>query len=116
MWCSSTLIPGLRSSRLRRPDRLLHLAHGALQTDEDGAGNDAVTDVQFLDAGDADGAGIIVKAEGGALPLIWLVDGVPIDSDPARREAELPAGSRGFLKLSVIDAKGRADRVSVRVR
>ena len=35
--------------------------------------------------------GIIVKAEGGALPLTWLVDGVPINSDPARREAELPA-------------------------
>ena len=58
---------------------------------------------------------IIVKAEGGALPLIWLVDGVPIDSDPAKREAELPAGS-GFHKLSVIDAKGRADRVTIRLK
>ena len=34
---------------------------------------------------------VVVKAEGGALPLTWLVDGVPIDSDPVRREAELPA-------------------------
>ena len=48
---------------------------------------------------------IVVKAEGGALPLTWLVDGVPIASDPDRREAELPAASRGFLKLSVIDAR-----------
>jgi penicillin-binding protein 1C len=58
---------------------------------------------------------IIVKAEGGSLPLIWLVDGVPVDSDPARREAELPAES-GFHKLSVIDAKGRADRVTIRLK
>ena len=35
---------------------------------------------------------------------------------PARREAELPAASRGFLKLSVIDAKGRADRVTIRLK
>ena len=52
---------------------------------------------------------ILFKADGGRAPLTWLVDGVPIASDPARREAELPAASRGFLKLSVIDAKGRAD-------
>jgi penicillin-binding protein 1C len=69
-----------------------------------------------LDAEDGDGAGIIVKAEGGALPLTWLVDGVPIDTDPTRREAELPAAARGFLKLSVIDARGRADRVTIRLK
>jgi penicillin-binding protein 1C len=69
-----------------------------------------------LDAEGAEGAGIIVKAEGGALPLTWLVDGVPIDTDPSRREAELPAAARGFLKLSVIDAHGRADRVTIRLK
>jgi penicillin-binding protein 1C len=69
-----------------------------------------------LEAEDAESGGIIVKAESGALPLTWLIDGVPIDADPTRREAELPAGRRGFLRLSVIDAKGRADRVTVRVK
>ena len=68
-----------------------------------------------LDVDDGDSPGIIVKAEGGALPLTWLVDGVPVATDPTRREAELPA-MRGFLKLSVIDAKGRADRVTVRLK
>src|SRR5204863_6295859 len=67
-----------------------------------------------LDVDDGDSAGIVVKAEGGALPLTWLIDGVPVATDPTRREAELPAAGRGFLKLSVIDAKGRADRVTVR--
>jgi penicillin-binding protein 1C len=70
-----------------------------------------------LDVEDGDAAtGVVVKAEGGALPLTWLVDGVPIDSDPVRREAELPAATRGFHKLSVIDAKGRADRVTIRLK
>ena len=59
---------------------------------------------------------MVVKAEGGTLPLTWLIDGVPISSDPARREAELPAPTRGFIRLSVIDAEGRADRVSVRLK
>jgi penicillin-binding protein 1C len=44
------------------------------------------------------------------------VDGVPITTDPARREVELPTVGRGFLKLSVIDANGRADRVTVRLK
>jgi penicillin-binding protein 1C len=57
-----------------------------------------------------------MKAEGGVLPLTWLLDGAPLASDPASREAELPAGRRGFFRLSVIDAKGRTDRVTIRVR
>jgi penicillin-binding protein 1C len=69
-----------------------------------------------LELDDSDGGSLVVKAEGGALPLTWLIDGVPIGSDPGRREAELPAGNRGFLKLSVIDAEGRADRVTIRLK
>ena len=48
---------------------------------------------------------MVVKAEGGALPLTWLVDGVPIESDPGRREVEMPAASRGFTGSRVIDAR-----------
>jgi penicillin-binding protein 1C len=67
-----------------------------------------------VDPGEA--GAVVVKAEGGVLPLTWLVDGVPIESDPARREAEFPAAGLGFHKLSVIDAKGRADRVTIRLK
>jgi penicillin-binding protein 1C len=63
-----------------------------------------------------EGDGVIVKADGGALPLVWMLDGEPIVSEVGRREAELPAGRRGFFKLSVIDAKGRTDRVTVRLK
>jgi penicillin-binding protein 1C len=61
-------------------------------------------------------ATMVLKAEGGSLPLTWLVDGNPVEADTARREVEVPVPGRGFLNLSVIDANGRADRVTVRLR
>ncbi|MEQ1711629.1 MAG: penicillin-binding protein 1C, partial [Hyphomicrobium sp.] len=67
-----------------------------------------------IDAADPDA--VVLKAEGGALPLTWLVDGAPIASEPGRREVTWQPGSRGFVKLSVIDAEGRADRVTVRLK
>ncbi len=59
---------------------------------------------------------IVLKAEGGALPLVWLVDGAPIDSDPARRDVAWNPDGKGFATVTVIDARGRTDRVAVRVR
>ena len=59
---------------------------------------------------------LIIKAEGGALPLTWLIDGNPMTSDPLRREVEWQPDGRGFAKLTVNEAKGNVDRVSVRLR
>jgi penicillin-binding protein 1C len=69
-----------------------------------------------IEVDEDDGGSVLVKAEGGALPLTWLLDGAPIASDPTRREAEVPRGRRGFFHLSVIDAKGRTDRVTARLK
>lgn len=69
-----------------------------------------------LDIEDREAEPLIIKAEGGALPLTWLIDGNPMTSDPLRREVEWQPDGRGFAKLTVIDAKGRVDRVSVRLR
>lgn len=69
-----------------------------------------------LDIAERDDEPLIIKAEGGALPLTWLIDGSPMVSDPRRREVEWQPDGRGFAKLTVIDAKGRADRVTVRLR
>jgi penicillin-binding protein 1C len=69
-----------------------------------------------LEASPADGEPLIAKAEGGTLPLTWLVDGRPIASEPTRREAIIDDLGRGFVKLSVIDADGRSARVTVRVK
>ena len=65
---------------------------------------------------EGDGSNLVVKAEGGKLPLTWLLDGEPIASDPQRREVELPAAGRGFFKLAVIDARGRTDRITIRLK
>jgi penicillin-binding protein 1C len=73
-------------------------------------------DKSEIEAQPSDGEAIVIKAEGGALPLTWLVDGKPIDSDPGRRDATLDGAGRGFVKLSVIDANGRTDRVTVRLK
>jgi penicillin-binding protein 1C len=59
---------------------------------------------------------VVLKADGGALPLTWLVDGAPIASDPHKRDVAWRPDGLGFVKLSVIDAKGRTDRVIVRLR
>jgi penicillin-binding protein 1C len=65
---------------------------------------------------DLDGDPVVLKADGGALPLTWLVDGIPIKSDAHSREALWQPESSGFAKLTVIDANGRTDRVSIRMR
>ena len=66
-----------------------------------------------LDRQEQDGDPLVLKAEGGALPLTWLVDGAPIQSDPHKREVPWTPAGHGFVKFSVIDAKGRVDRVTV---
>ena len=69
-----------------------------------------------LDIEEREAEPLIIKAEGGALPLTWLIDGNPMTSDPLRREVEWQPDGRGFAKLTVIDAKGHVDRVTVRLR
>ncbi len=87
-------------------------------------GRDAV----FLDAPDApklifppDGAilaldgDIPVKVRDGKPPFTWIANGTPLRMKEHRRETTLPRLSVGFSQLSVIDAEGRAARVTVRI-
>jgi penicillin-binding protein 1C len=69
-----------------------------------------------IEADGGDGEGLSVRAEGGVLPLTWMLDGEPVQSDPLKREALLERPQRGFLRLTVIDAQGRTDRVTVRIK
>jgi penicillin-binding protein 1C len=59
---------------------------------------------------------LALKAEGGVPPLTWLVNGVPLSSTPFLREAEWTPQEKGVVQVSVIDAKGRVDKVNVRLR
>lgn len=56
------------------------------------------------------------KAEGGALPLTWLVEGRPVRGQAGRRQLLWQPAGRGFVDVVVVDAKGRRDRVQARVR
>jgi penicillin-binding protein 1C len=69
-------------------------------------------------AADTDGLpeAVSFKAEGGQLPFTWLVNGTPIETPPHRREAFWRPTGKGFVQLSVIDARGRVDKVTVRLR
>lgn len=58
---------------------------------------------------------MLLKAEGGVLPLTWLIDGAPVGISRDRRRLLWRPEGRGFAKVSVIDAKGRVDRVTVRL-
>jgi penicillin-binding protein 1C len=63
----------------------------------------------------ADGA-VTIRAMGGRRPLSFLVDGVPLGAEPARREARWHPLSPGFYRLTVLDADGAAVHAAVQVR
>lgn len=69
-----------------------------------------------IETADIDGTELTLKANGGSLPLTWLVDGAPIKSDPHAREVTWQPSAAGFTKLTVIDANGKVDRVSFRLK
>ena len=58
---------------------------------------------------------VALKAEGGTLPLTWLVDGVPLTSSPHRRDAFLKPPGPGFVQITVVDAEGHSDRTQIRL-
>lgn len=56
-----------------------------------------------------------VKVSGGTAPFTWLLDGAPLAVALQDREAMLVLAVKGFVTLSVIDAKGRSARSRVRL-
>jgi penicillin-binding protein 1C len=62
-----------------------------------------------------DGAALPLEAAGGRAPLRWLVDGKPLPEAPPRRTLYWQPGDIGFARLTVIDAKGRSARATVRL-
>jgi penicillin-binding protein 1C len=56
---------------------------------------------------------LVLTARGGALPLRWLVNGRPVDSEPFRRQAEWLPDGRGAARVTVIDGLGRSASAKV---
>ncbi|MDV4144759.1 penicillin-binding protein 1C [Shimia sp. FJ5] len=57
--------------------------------------------------------GLTVKVRAGALPYTILANGRPLASDIRRREITLPFDEKGASTVTIIDAKGRADRAEI---
>ncbi|MGR3636907.1 MAG: penicillin-binding protein 1C [Shimia sp.] len=60
-----------------------------------------------------DGDGVTIKFKHGAKPFTVLANGLPIATGVRRREVALPTVGRGASTLTVIDAAGRSDRVTI---
>jgi penicillin-binding protein 1C len=59
---------------------------------------------------------IPLKVSGGAGLLTVLVDGVPLPAAPGRRTLFFAPEGPGFVRLTVMDAKGATDSVMVRLQ
>jgi len=72
-----------------------------------------------IDTTGADGApfsAMPVKVAGGVLPMTMLVNGVSVGEFDGRRQRMIDPPGPGFARLTVIDAKGAADTVVIRVQ
>jgi penicillin-binding protein 1C len=72
-----------------------------------------------IDAAGEDGApfsSMPVKVAGGVLPMTMLVNGVSVGEIDGRRQRLIDPPGPGFARLTVIDAKGAADTVVVRIQ
>jgi penicillin-binding protein 1C len=57
-----------------------------------------------------------IKVAGGVLPMTMLVNGVSVGEFDGRRQRLIDPPGPGFARLTVIDAKGAADTVVVRIQ
>jgi penicillin-binding protein 1C len=59
---------------------------------------------------------VALKIAGGAAPLTVLVNGLPLGARGARRALFFTPDGPGFVRLTVMDARGGSDSVMVRVQ
>ncbi|HSY57717.1 MAG TPA: penicillin-binding protein 1C [Bradyrhizobium sp.] len=72
-----------------------------------------------IDIAGADGvssSAMPVKVAGGVLPITMIVNGVSVGELDGRRQRLIDSPGPGFARLTVIDAKGAADTVVVRIQ
>ena len=58
---------------------------------------------------------LALKALGGAPPFTWFVNGAPVGEAEIRRQSAWKPDGAGFAHVSVTDAKGASDAVTVRM-
>ncbi len=109
---SATLPPPLRHIRKDQPKTVAATASAPLRIAYPPEG--ARVDLGFRAEG-ADLGALALKAQGGVLPLTWLVNGAPVGQASPRRQSLWRPDGAGFARVSVIDATGATDSVTVRV-
>ena len=57
-----------------------------------------------------------LRATGGRRPLTFLVDGTPLEGQPARRDVAWEPSDPGLYRVSVLDADGASSSARLRVR
>ncbi len=108
---TATLPPPLRHLRQDVPKTVAAIATPALKLafPPDGARVDLTGSAE-------DGRqSLSLKVTGGAPPFTWLVNGAPVKGKVARRATDWRPDGIGFARISVIDAHGASDSVSVRL-
>lgn len=70
-----------------------------------------------LGASAAEGAlpDLALRANGGAPPLRWFVNGAPVGAAQMRRQSFWTPDGAGFARVSVMDARGSSDSVQIRI-
>jgi penicillin-binding protein 1C len=58
---------------------------------------------------------LALKALGGAPPFTWFVNGTPVGEAEIRRQSAWKPDGAGFARVSVTDARGASDAVTVRL-
>jgi penicillin-binding protein 1C len=89
------------------------------------ASNEHTLRIQFplngsrIDAGGGDGtklSALPVKVAGGVFPMTMLVNGKAVGEIESRRQRMVEPPGPGFVRLTVMDAVGAADTVTIRIQ
>lgn len=62
------------------------------------------------------GVQLALKAQGGAPPFTWLVNGIPVGRPDLRRQSAWTPDGAGFARISVLDSRGASDSVAIRLQ
>jgi len=62
---------------------------------------------------DQAGHGLVLEADGGRRPYAWIVNGRPLPSAPWHHGAQWTPDGQGLARVTVVDAEGRSDTITI---